>query len=109
MREWAIVCDAPRHGVCLSGWESLPSPSAGAERVFEALWSVEPEVVREAARICAEIAAAAAPSLIDPVRARLDATPSQTASDQLVLATAITNRALSSLTPATPAREARGE
>jgi len=95
LREWAIVCDAPRHGVCLTGWEPLPRSGAGGERVFEALWSVDPEVVREAARICAQIAAAAQPSLIDPVRARLDATPRQLAGEQLVLATAIANRTLS--------------
>ena len=96
-REWAIVCDAPRHGVCLAGWEPLSSPSSGRERVFEAVWSVEPEIVREAARICAEIAAAAQPSLIDPFRARLDAPPGQPVGEQLVLAPAITNRALSFL------------
>jgi len=95
LREWAIVCDAPRHGICLIGWEPLSRAGAGGERVFEALWSVDPEVVREAARICAQIAAAAQPSLIDPVRARLDAPPRQLAGEQLVLATAIANRTLS--------------
>ena len=95
MREWAIVCDAPRHGVCLAGWEPLSNPGPGGERVFEAFWSVEPEVVREAARICAGIAAAARPSLVEPLQSRLDAPPRLPAGEQLVLATAIANRTLS--------------
>lgn len=96
MREWAIVCDAPRHGVCLAGWEP-PSRSqdGGGERVFEVVWSVEPEIVRDAARICADIAAAVRPGLVDPVLARLATPPSQRAGEQLTLATAIANRALS--------------
>lgn len=95
MREWAIVCDAPRHGVCVAGWEPLSSPRPDGQRIFETVWSVEPDVVRAAARICAEIAASARPALIDPVRSRLDAPPSQPAGEQLVLAAAITNRTLS--------------
>lgn len=98
-REWAIVCDADRHAVCLAGREP-PSSSVGmpaAHRTFEVLWSVEPRVVREAARICAEIAAAVAPKLVAPIGARLVGEAAAPADDQLRLATAVTNRALSSL------------
>ncbi len=97
-REWAIVCDADRHAVCLAGWEPLSSSTRpSGERCFESIWSVDPEVVRDAARICAEIAAVAEPALIAPVRARLDAAPAVAARDQLRLAAAITNRMLAQL------------
>jgi MerR family transcriptional regulator, light-induced transcriptional regulator len=98
-REWAIICDAERHAAFLAGREP---PSSGVEmppgqRVFEVVWSVEPQVVREAARICAEVAAGIAPELVGPVGARLAAEAAAPADEQLRLATAITNRALSYL------------
>jgi DNA-binding transcriptional MerR regulator len=101
-REWTIVCCAPGHSVCLSAWER---PPVGArrerERVLETIWSVEPEVARAAARICAAIASAARPELIEPVRARLDGgAPAPLVPEQLKLAAAITNRTLSYLGPA---------
>lgn len=98
-REWAIVCDADRHAVCLAGREP-PSSNAQAPsrlRSFETIWSVEPNVVREAARICATIASAAHPSLIEPIRHRLENEPAAPAEGQLRLAAAITNRTLSQL------------
>jgi DNA-binding transcriptional MerR regulator len=97
-REWAIVCDAPGHAVCLAGREPPPSDGAAAgQRSFEAVWSVEAEVVREVARIALEIAAGALPEVVEGVRERLDSQPARTAEDQLRLATAITNRAFSYL------------
>jgi MerR family transcriptional regulator, light-induced transcriptional regulator len=96
-REWAIVCDAERHGAFLAGREP-PSSSVEmppGQRVFEVLWSVEPRVVREAARVCAELAAGIAPELVAPVGARLAGEAAAPADEQLRLATAITNRALS--------------
>ncbi len=93
-REWAIVCDAEHHAICLAGWERPASDAAGS-RLFETIWSVEPQVVREASRICAAIAAAVRPDVIDPVRDRLEAEPTAASEDQLRLATAITNRTLS--------------
>ena len=97
-REWALVCDSERHAVCLAGWEPLSSTTATAgERTFESIWSVDPDVVRDAARICAEMAATHVPALIAALRDRLDAAPSIAVRDQLRLATAITNRTLSAL------------
>ena len=98
-REWAIVCDGERHAVCLVGWEPPASdPSApSSARHFEAIWSVEPAVVREAARICAAITATQRPALVEPVAARLDGEPGRPAEEQLRLAAAVTNRALSYL------------
>lgn len=95
-REWAIVCDAPGHSVCLVGWEPATSATAATgERYFESIWSVEPVVVREAARICAAIAGAHQPPLLSTARERLDSSPALATHDQLRLSTAITNRTLS--------------
>ncbi len=97
-REWTVVCCASEHAVCLSAWEPPGSGEPPAsQRVFETIWSVEPSVVREAGRICAGIAAAKRPALIDPVRGRLESEPGPATSEQLRLATAITNRMLSYL------------
>ncbi len=97
-REWIVVCCAPHHAVCLAAWE-LPPIATGARqhRLFEAIWSVEPDVVWEASRICAGVAAAKRSALIDPVRARLESVPGPPTVEQLRLATAITNRMLSYL------------
>jgi DICT domain-containing protein len=94
-REWAIVCDAPGHATCLLGREALASGQAG--RSFETVWSVEPDVVRDAALACAQLTATSHPALAARVRARLEAAPARPADDQLRLAAAITNRTLSYL------------
>jgi MerR family transcriptional regulator, light-induced transcriptional regulator len=94
MREWAIVCDAPGYGVCLTGWELPPAADASpAERRFETLWSVEPEVVRGAARVCAGMARFQLRKLSGSVQERLDAAAGLPTTQQLRLAAAITNRA----------------
>ena len=56
-REWAVVCDAPEHAALLTAWE-LPGQSSvrDKDRLFEAIWSVEPAAVRSAARACAQVA-----------------------------------------------------
>ncbi|MEO6509390.1 MAG: DICT sensory domain-containing protein, partial [Nocardioides sp.] len=56
-REWAVVCDAPDHAAFLTAWE-LPGQSTvrDKDRLFEAIWSVEPLAVRSAARACAQVA-----------------------------------------------------
>ena len=50
-REWAVVCDAPGAAGCLAGVERLGDGSAMGDRRFEAIWSVDPAVVRDAADI----------------------------------------------------------
>jgi DICT domain-containing protein/predicted DNA-binding transcriptional regulator AlpA len=95
-REWALVCEGEDFALCLTGWEPPGSPGmADDRRRFEAVWSVEPEVVREASRICAAIAAAEHPQLADAVRSRLDMTMSLAPESQLRLASAVTARMLS--------------
>jgi DICT domain-containing protein len=97
-REWAVVCDAAHHAICLAAWEP---PSATTvpdeERAFEAIWSVEPRVVREAARMCVAIAASVRPDLAQSARPSLEPEPAPVTGEQLRLAAAITNRTLSYL------------
>jgi MerR family transcriptional regulator, light-induced transcriptional regulator len=97
-REWTVICCAADHAVCLAAWEP-PTLTTGPPqgRVFESIWSVEAEVVWEAARICAGIAAAVQPALVERARGRLEFDPGPPMPEQLRLATAITNRALSYL------------
>lgn len=56
-REWAVVCDAADSTACLSAWE-LPGQVAvpDLDRVFEAVWTVDPAAVRDAARVAAGVA-----------------------------------------------------
>jgi DICT domain-containing protein len=56
-REWAVVCDAPDYPAMLTAWE-LPGQSTVPDRlrIFEAIWTVEPGAVRDAARACAQTA-----------------------------------------------------
>ena len=59
-REWAVVCDAPDLPACLTAWE-LPGQSEVPDRhrLFEAVWTIEPRAVRDAARVCAQVAQSA--------------------------------------------------
>jgi MerR family transcriptional regulator, light-induced transcriptional regulator len=49
-REWAVVCDGPSSAACLLGVER-ERLSRDEPRRFEAVWSVVPELVRDAATI----------------------------------------------------------
>ena len=90
-REWAIVCDGPGVSTCLAGWER--PGGEGAERVFEILWTVQPDAVRDAARIGVDLAASEWPELRDRVPAWL-AEPAQQDDGAVERATALTNRML---------------
>jgi MerR family transcriptional regulator, light-induced transcriptional regulator len=56
-REWVLVCDSPDYPACLTAWE-FPGQqdTADSARRFETLWSADPQVVRDAASICAGLA-----------------------------------------------------
>ncbi|MBA2956414.1 MerR family DNA-binding transcriptional regulator [Nocardioides sp. CGMCC 1.13656] len=56
-REWTVVSDSVELPAALAAWE-LPGQTAVADRdrIFEAVWTVEPRAVRHAARTCARIA-----------------------------------------------------
>jgi DNA-binding transcriptional MerR regulator len=109
MREWAIVCDAPGYGVCLTGWEVPRSSSQPAgPQLFETLWSVEPDVVRGAARACAAMARFQLKRLRPKVQRRLDEPASQPTWQQLRLAAAISGRAFTKLPYERASRVANG-
>jgi MerR family transcriptional regulator, light-induced transcriptional regulator len=63
-REWFLVCAAPDYPAFVSGWE-FPGQHATADaaRRFEVLWSVDPQAVRDAALICAQLARTLSPGL----------------------------------------------
>lgn len=73
IREWAVVCDAPELPACLIGWER--PGSASVARRFEAVWTVEPDVVRETARMIARLASRWEPDLLADVAPRLAERP----------------------------------
>jgi len=73
-REWILVCDSRDYPACVTGWELPGQPQAAdASRRFEVIWSVDPQVVRDAAAICAQLARSVRPGL----DALLDALPSE--------------------------------
>jgi DICT domain-containing protein len=91
-REWSLVCDAPGYAAFLAAWERPGQDGApDLERLFETVWSVEPRLVREAARIAAGLVERTAPDLLDPIVERLRHTPPPSG-DELRLAGALTNR-----------------
>ena len=96
-REWAVVCEAPGHAVCLAGLE-LPAPRRRGDgaREFEVIWSVEPDVVRAATQVCVGLAREASPELAERLP-EPGATPAPAAESQLRLAAAITARTLGRL------------
>lgn len=86
-REWAVVCDAPEAPAVLTAWE-LPGQTEvkDRDRLFEGIWTVEPQAVREAARVCAQVTQASGqeiggrllyeladdpPGRVDPIAASL--------------------------------------
>lgn len=67
-REWAVVCESRDLPAALTAFE-LPGQADVPERkrLFEAVWTVEPVAVRDAARACARVAAAVTPAAAAPV------------------------------------------
>ncbi len=91
-REWAVVCDGPELPVALAAWE-LPGQDAvrDRDRIFETLWTVEPGAVRNAARVCVDVAVeAGAPGAGDVARAL--AVPPGPGRADLAQVTALFNR-----------------
>lgn len=91
--EWAVVIDAPGFAACLVGWEK---PERGPERVFEAVWTLDPAVVRRAAQVGATLAAREAPAWSERLLELLDERPLAVESPAPGL-TALTNRTISYL------------
>jgi MerR family transcriptional regulator, light-induced transcriptional regulator len=86
--EWAVVVDAPGYAACLVGWET-PDPG----RTFEAIWTMDPAVVRRAAQTGAALAARQAPQWSERLLELLSDRPLAVESPAPGL-TALTNRML---------------
>jgi DICT domain-containing protein len=87
--EWAVVVDAPGYAACLVGWET--PCRGGAERIFEAVWTMDAPVVRRAAQAGAAIAARSAPEWSERLQAMLADRPLAVETPTPGL-TALTNR-----------------
>ena len=95
-REWTLVCQARDYPACLSGWE-IPGQSgtADADRQFEAVWTLDPRPVRDAALTCARLAESYG---LDPSLIRsLSAEPAPPVSADLQRATGLLTRMASYL------------
>ena len=99
-REWALLCDAPDLPACVIGWEHPGQDGKrDADRVFEAVWSVDPAVVRSATMIAAGLAEAAMPGRFALLQARLTE-PTAPGSADLHRASGLLERTLDYLTVA---------
>jgi DICT domain-containing protein len=81
-REWTLVCDAPDTPACVTAWERPGQERRrDRDRIFEVLWSVDPQVVRTAARIGIGLAAAALPGISERIAGRLSSDPGPSSAD----------------------------
>jgi DICT domain-containing protein len=91
-REWSLVCDATDYGAFLAAWERPGQDGVpDFDRRFETIWSVEPALVREAARIASGFVQRIEPGLVNRFVDRLRATPPPSG-EELRLVGALTNR-----------------
>ena len=67
-REWLVVCDSLDFPAALTAFE-IPGQTGvpKGQRLFEAIWTLDPTAVRDAARTCALIAADVLPADAAPV------------------------------------------
>ncbi len=75
--EWAVVIDAPGLSVCLLAWEPpvAVAPENDLDRRFEAFWTLDPTVVRQATQAGAAVARDKAPELADEMDELLASRP----------------------------------
>ena len=93
-REWALVAETPRLGICLAGWEPLGQDGVSdRQRAFEVVWTVDSQATRHALRICAEVASAAGLATARDLLGGLDEAPMVAQADP-VRFSAVFNRAL---------------
>jgi DICT domain-containing protein len=104
-REWTLVCDSLSYPACVSGWEFPGQPQDGGDagRRFEVIWSVDPQVVRSAANICAQLARSVRPGL-DALLGALPSEPPPPASADLRRAAGLLSRMTGYLEAAQPHR-----
>jgi DICT domain-containing protein len=98
-REWALLCYGERSAICLAGREPAFSSteSASSARAFEAVWTVDGQVVRELASECARFVSEVAPEVGKRASPILALEAAVGAEEQLRLATAVIDRTLSQL------------
>lgn len=98
-REWAIVTYGPRTAICLAGREpaSSSTDSTSADRSFEMVWTLEPQLVRELAGACAQLAAVSIPEIGERADEMLALEPAVGPEAQLQLAITVINRTLARL------------
>ncbi|GAA4692278.1 DICT sensory domain-containing protein [Nocardioides conyzicola] len=96
-REWVVVCDAPDLPACLAaverpGQEGVPD----GRRCFDAVWTVDPRVVRDASRVAATLADAYRPDWRPADLRALDDEPPGASAD-LLRASGLLNRTMAYL------------
>jgi DICT domain-containing protein len=97
-REWAIVCLAPGASAALAGWEPPgQEDAADAERRFEAIWTVDPELAYEAADAASELAKRVEPTIGARITDALGPRPAPTGADVRAVA-ALARRMVSYVT-----------
>lgn len=92
IREWLVVCWDARYATALVAWEHPQRGSGEEGRRFEAVWSLEPEVVRHAASVCTRRVGFLAPRLAAGVGERVAWITDPSATDQLRAAAVLTGR-----------------
>ena len=70
-----MICDSAGFTACLVAGERLPSGDRSRARSFEAIWTVEPVAVREAARTAVSLAEPHHPALAERLKDALSRTP----------------------------------
>ncbi len=81
-QEWAVVVDGDRLPAVLTAWE-LPGQYdvPDRDRLFECAWTVEPAVVRDASRLCLQVALDAGVAVSEEVVTDLEAPTLATSPD----------------------------
>lgn len=80
--EWAIVCHAAGASACLAGWEPPGQDHVpDDERRFEAIWTVDPELVWEATDAAAALCEREAPELSQRIRESMGTRPAPSGPD----------------------------
>ncbi|MEI6446754.1 MAG: DICT sensory domain-containing protein [Actinomycetes bacterium] len=92
--EWVVIVDSPGYSACLLAWEQAGDSRGGTrdqDRRFEALWTVDPKIVRRASEVATRLAARRDPDLGEKLDGLLAARPIGGEDSSAVL-TALTNR-----------------
>src|SRR6185503_1980371 len=96
--EWVVVVDAPGFSACLLAWEPPEEATRDRDRVFEAVWTVDPRITREAAVVAARLVGRADEKQGERLEALLSDRPLAVEHATSAL-TALTNRMIAYLAP----------